>query len=119
MSPASWDQGWECGGRRGQGTDPEGAASLFVWATWAFTFIALMTLIGRFSNKHPHYDDWDLIPAVSGDQPLTLSWLLSQHNEHRMPLAKLIFVALHGPAGCDMRRGCSSAHSAWAGSHSR
>ena len=32
------------------------------------------------------------IPQLIGVQPITATWLWEQHNEHRIPLPKLILV---------------------------
>src|SRR5262249_20848343 len=48
--------------------------------------------------------DWDMVPVRTGRQPLTLDWLWAQHNEHRIPLPKLLYVALARGCG-DLRAG--------------
>jgi hypothetical protein len=42
---------------------------------------------------------------VTGEEPVTPTWLWSQHNEHRMLLPRLIYLALSELSGYDFRAG--------------
>jgi len=55
--------------------------------------------------KYPWADDWAMVPAITGEQPLTAQWLWAQHNEHRIPLPKLALVLVGRTAGADCRAG--------------
>jgi hypothetical protein len=46
-----------------------------------------------FGRNVPSWDDWDIIPALTGTQSITWEWLWSQHNEHRLPLTRLLMLA--------------------------
>ena len=46
-----------------------------------------------------------MVPALTGHEPVNLSFLWSQHNEHRIPVPKLIFLALSWPTRGDSRAG--------------
>jgi hypothetical protein len=51
------------------------------------------------------YDDWAMVPVVTRHEPLTLQWLWAQHNEHRIPLPKLIYLALYYFGASSFRAG--------------
>jgi hypothetical protein len=78
-------------------------AALFVWWTWAAMTVALVGYVTAFARDVPWWDDWDLVPVLSGQQPPSAAWLWGRHNEHRIPIPKLIHLALAAPAGADFR----------------
>jgi hypothetical protein len=53
----------------------------------------------------PFSDDWWTVPAVTGDQPLTVEWLWLDEGDHRIPLPKLLVTALYKLSGGDYRVG--------------
>ena len=56
---------------------------------------ALLATLGLYgSSRFPYSDDWSFVPRiVSGD--LSIGWIFLPHNEHSIPLVKLIhFVTL-------------------------
>jgi hypothetical protein len=55
-------------------------------------------------RRFPYADDWYLVPALTGNEPATLSWLWSQHGQHRIPLPKALFLLLDNQlTGYDFR----------------
>src|SRR5262249_20409083 len=77
-------------GDRHPGLDP--GAPIFVWGIWALMVSAALTYIAWYGSDVPYWDEWILVPALTGRQPLTLEFLWAQHNEHRIPLPKLLLV---------------------------
>src|SRR5262249_24127651 len=81
---------------------PEGArarssGSLITWTvSLSATGLAaaLLFFVYRYGDDVPYFDDWLIVPALTGHESITLRWLWSQHNEHRMPLTKLILLGL-------------------------
>jgi hypothetical protein len=69
-------------------------ALIFVLLVWAIMFTAALSLIGLKGSNVPSWDDWDMVPTMTGHQPVTLEWLWSQHNEHRDPLPRLVYLVL-------------------------
>jgi hypothetical protein len=65
-----------------------------VWGIWGAMVISGLFLVYAYGRNVPSWDDWDLVPTMTGHQPVTLRWLWSQHNEHRVPVARLIDLAL-------------------------
>ncbi len=78
-------------------------ATLFVWCTWGAMTVALLGYVAAFARDVPWWDDWDLVPVLSGEEPASPAWLWERHNEHRIPIPKLIHLALAAPAGADFR----------------
>jgi len=74
-----------------------------VWGVWALMSLALLGYVAAFARDVPWWDDWDLVPVLTGQEPATAAWLWERHNEHRIPLPKLIHLALAVPAGADFR----------------
>jgi hypothetical protein len=64
---------------------------------------AAILLVARYASNVPSWDDWDMVPTLTRNQPITWNWLWSQHNEHRVPLPRLIFLGLNWLTLIDMR----------------
>jgi hypothetical protein len=75
---------------------------LFVWLVMLTAALALVAVYG---SNVPSWDDWDIVPAVTGHQPVTLKWLWSQHNEHRVPLPRLLLLGMMRLIRMDFRIG--------------
>jgi hypothetical protein len=65
--------------------------------------IALAQIV-RYGHNVPFAEDWTVVPFAHGKQPLAFDWLWSQNNEHRIPLPRLLLVALFKWTG-DYRAG--------------
>jgi hypothetical protein len=44
-------------------------------------------------------DDWDLVPVLSGAEPVSAAWVWGQLNEHRFPVTRLILLGLARTGG--------------------
>ena len=62
-----------------------------------------MACVARYGADIPRADDWRDASVLLGDRPLTLKWLWSPHNVHRIPLPRLIRLVLYRSAGRDFR----------------
>jgi hypothetical protein len=81
---------------------------LIAWAVAFLAFvmaIALVVLVFHYGHNVPFYDDWMIVAALTGHQPITLQWLWAQHNDHRMPLTNLLLLGLFRISGGDFRAG--------------
>jgi hypothetical protein len=58
----------------------------------ATAFVSAYMVISTYSSL-PHWDEWELVDHVAGGKPFSLAWLWAQHNEHRIPFSKLLFLA--------------------------
>lgn len=77
-------------------------------ARWPLAIAAVVALgvVVRCGYSYPYSDDWDLVvPILSGQRPITLSWLWAQHNEHRIAIPKLVLFAADTLARGDFRGG--------------
>jgi len=72
---------------------------------WLFMTVAGLGLVARYGSNVPSWDEWDIVPTMTGVQPITLEWLWSQHNEHRIPVPRLVMLALFRIFGDDFRIG--------------
>jgi hypothetical protein len=78
-------------------------ARVFVWGVWAAMSLALVFFVRTLRSEYPSQDEWEFIPEMTARQPITLGRLWSQHNEHRMPLPRLILVGVGRLSGCNCR----------------
>lgn len=63
----------------------------------------VVLFVARYASNVPSWDDWDMVPVLTRHQPVTWEWLWSQHNEHRVPLPRLLFLGLNRLTVTDMR----------------
>jgi hypothetical protein len=80
-----------------------GLGGVVAWLAWLMSLAAALLFVGRYASNVPSWDDWDMIPTLTRFQPVTWSWLWSEHNEHRVPLPRLVFLGLDRLFGIDMR----------------
>jgi hypothetical protein len=78
--------------------------------------LADLTFIARYGSALPFADDCEEIPVLAGEKPASISWLWSQvgegtesergaPTEHRLPLPKLVWLALAKLSDFDFRSG--------------
>ena len=91
--------------RTTRGGTRSGASSITVLLLWLGMWAADLAYVARFGSNVPYRDDWDMVPTVTGVQPVTAGWLWSQHNEHRIPVPRLVMLALYRTFGFDFRVG--------------
>lgn len=60
-----------------------------MWLLFTAGAGAFVAFVG---TNAPYADEWEFVPALLGDEP-RLPWLWQQHNEHRMPLPRLVVLA--------------------------
>jgi len=77
----------------------------FVLIVWVAMLAAALTLVAVYGSNVPSWDDWDMVPTMTGHQPVTLEWLWSQHNEHRDPMPRLLYLAMMRFVRMDFRTG--------------
>ncbi|WP_169976756.1 hypothetical protein [Tautonia rosea] len=86
-------------------SEVEPGSGWFVWGTWLLMTVTAVGFVLRFGAIVPFYDDFALVPALVGEQPLTPSFFWSQHFEHRVPLPRLILIGASSLSGNDFRAG--------------
>jgi hypothetical protein len=78
---------------------------LLVWGTWLTMLGADLWLVREYGLDLPRTDDWVMVPQVVGRSPVTLRWLWTPQNEHRIPLPRLVYLAVVRGSGNDFRAG--------------
>jgi hypothetical protein len=63
---------------------------LFLVGVFAFMAVALFVYVWKFGRNVPFWDDWELVPVLSGHSPFSLEWLWKAHNEHVIPIVRLV-----------------------------
>jgi len=79
--------------------------TVVVWTVWLGLTICLFSFLHRYSVNFPFMDEFEIVPALTGDQPITWRWLWSQHNEHRILLARLLYLFVTKITNYDFRAG--------------
>lgn len=79
--------------------------AVVVGLVWLGMFASDLWLIHAYGRNVPYLDDWELVPQLTGQNPVDLTWLFAQHNEHRIPLPRLLLLGLYRATGLDFRAG--------------
>ncbi len=66
---------------------------LVLLATWTALTVAAVGYVLALGSNCPNADEWEFVPALTGHEPLG-PWLWAQHNEHRLPLPRLVYYGL-------------------------
>ncbi len=80
-------------------------ARVFVGGVWLVLTLGLLGYVFHYGSNVPFFDDWHMVPYVTGAKPVTLEWLWSQHGDHRVPLSRLLLLGLGKLCGNDFRCG--------------
>src|SRR4051812_45632279 len=78
---------------------PDSGAFIFVLAVWAVMSLATFCFVAHYSDDLPHWDEWSMTPYLAREAPITWHFLWIQHNEHRLPLAKLCYFGWYRLTG--------------------
>jgi hypothetical protein len=65
-----------------------------VWGVLALMTGVLLAHVARDGHNVPLSEDWHLVPVVAGEEGHFWSWVWSQNNEHRLPVARLVNLGL-------------------------
>jgi hypothetical protein len=76
-----------------------------VSAVWGVLTASDLYWVSQYSINLPLVDEWVMVPVLTGHEPVSLSWIWSQHNEHRLPLTRLLLLGVYRIGGCDFRSG--------------
>ncbi|MFN2431366.1 MAG: hypothetical protein ABR599_00835 [Gemmatimonadota bacterium] len=83
------------------GPQADRGAAVFVLGAWLLMTLWALAFVARYGVNLPY--DGVTVPVLSGDEPLTAEWLWSQHNEHRLPVTKLLMWGLARLTESDFR----------------
>jgi hypothetical protein len=73
---------------------PDRRTPLIVFGIWAVSVALAMGLIALYAENVPFADEWEAIPQLTRHRPADFSWFVQRHNEHRIPIPRLIFYGL-------------------------
>lgn len=76
-----------------------------VLALWTIMTAIALTCVVVYGRNLPWREDWDMVPALTGQQPNLPEWFWAQNNEHRLPLQKVLYLVLLKISGGDFRIG--------------
>jgi hypothetical protein len=79
--------------------------TIAAWTICVLMIAAAFWFVAAYGLTMPYGDEWEWLPVVVGQQPVSLAWLWSTHNEHRLVLPRLIYLALGELTGFDFRAG--------------
>ena len=82
-----------------------GAVAAFVWGTLVALLVQALVIIATDGRDLPLAEDWNMVPALTGNEPRFLEWLWYPINEHRVPVPKLLYLVVLKLAGGDFRSG--------------
>lgn len=91
--------------RRARALGVDAGALIFVWCVWLVQSLLLLDFVRTHSVDIPYLDDWEMVPVLTGERPVTLEWLWSQHNEHRIAIPRLLYLGMMELSGYDFRTG--------------
>ena len=60
---------------------------------WAALSLSLLWYVVRYGHNQPWADEWEFVPTLTGNEPVG-PFFLHPHNEHRLPLPRVIYIAL-------------------------
>jgi hypothetical protein len=87
------------------GAQPSRGAQLFVWGAWVGMVAIAIWHFAHYARNIPLAEDWNLVAPLTGQEPNLGAWLWSQNNEHRLPLPRLVMLALLKASHGDFRSG--------------
>jgi len=65
-----------------------------VWLVWASALAIVLGFIARDGRNLPFEEDWLMVAPMTHHEPHLGAWLWSQNSEHRLPLPRLVNLAL-------------------------
>jgi glycosyltransferase involved in cell wall biosynthesis len=80
------------------------AEPLLVGAVWLAMALFAIAYVAKFGSPDPLGDDLEMAHFYGGQKAPSLAWLWSQHNEHRIPIARLLLLVFMKLTG-DVRSG--------------
>ncbi len=78
----------------GGGARSDGVERLFVYGVLAVLSIGLVYYVMKFGRNVPFWDDWEMVPGLTGNEPTGWSWIWHPQNEHRIPITRLVVLVV-------------------------
>jgi hypothetical protein len=77
----------------------ETACAWFVLGVWLFLTTVALCFVTLYGNRTPRWEDWFLVPAMTGAQRVDLAWLWENVQGHRIPILKLVLLGCYSLFG--------------------
>ncbi len=71
----------------------------FVVGVWLLLTMVALGFVTFYGNRTPRWEDWFLVPAITGAQRVDLAWLWENVQGHRIPILKLVLLACYSLFG--------------------
>lgn len=71
---------------------PTRRTRILLLAVWAVMTALAAAFVFAVAPNAPAVDEWEFVAVLVGKQPAA-PWLWAQHNEHRLPLSRLLYLA--------------------------
>jgi hypothetical protein len=84
---------------------PDWGAVAFVWGIWLLLLVGALAFVLTYGSYVPFMDEWESVPVLTGEQPVTIDWLWAQHSEHVVPLPRILLLAMYKLSGGDFHIG--------------
>ena len=82
----------------------EGSTSTwFVLGVWLSLTVVALGFVTLYGNRTPRWEDWFLVPAITGAQRINFAWLWENVQGHRIPVLKLVLLACYSLFGFDSK----------------
>jgi hypothetical protein len=76
-----------------------------VLALWAAMVSVVLGCVAIYGHSVPWREDWNMVPALVGQEQNLPYWLWAQQVEHRLPFPKAVYLVLLKIGGGDFRIG--------------
>ena len=50
-------------------------SAAIAWGAWAAMLAAALYFVAHYASNVPSWDDWDMVPTLTRNQPVTWDWL--------------------------------------------
>jgi hypothetical protein len=73
------------------------------WGVWGALSIAMILYVRQNTRNVPYWDEFAMVPVLTGVEPVSLQWAWGLHNEHRPVISRLVMAGLYRTFGNDFR----------------
>ena len=70
------------------------ARVLIVWSVWVAATCSALWYVRQYGRNVPSWEDFFVVPIMTGHEPMSFQWATAQYNEHRVVIPKLILAGL-------------------------
>lgn len=74
--------------------DSDRTVRLVLWGISAILLAGLAAYVVRYGRNMFYWDDYELVPGLTGHQPVDLHWFFTWQNEHLVAMVRFIFFAV-------------------------